>query len=188
MTDHRQPAKTTPDPGADPEATTVLPENAFPADAAAFRQALYEANAAAEEARNQYLRTLAELENIRKRTAREVENAHRFGVERFASELLGVADSLELAGQNAAKADARSLLEGQQATLRLLAKAFDKAGIVELSPAGQIFNPEQHEAMLAQPSADQAPGTVLQVVQKGYALNGRVLRPARVIVARAPDA
>jgi molecular chaperone GrpE len=190
MTDQRTPGESPADAPltGDPEATTVLPEGVFPGDAASLSRALAEATAAAEDARNQYLRTLAELENIRKRTAREVDSARRFGVERFAGDVLAVADSLELAGQSGATADARSLLEGQQATLRLLTKAFEKAGITELSPAGETFNPEQHEAMLAQPTVDQPPGTVLQVVQKGYALNGRVLRPARVIVARAPDA
>ena len=83
----------------------------------------------------------------------------------------------------------KSLLEGQEATRRLLAKAFEKAGIAELAPApGQAFNPEHHEAMVAQPTADLPPNAVVQTIQKGYSLNGRVLRPARVIVARAPDA
>ena len=123
---------------------------------------------------------------MRKRAAKDVEQAQRYAVERFAQELLPVLDGFELAQANAAAADARSLLDGQAATLRLLLKACEKAGIVELNPAGTPFNPEQHEAMVAQPSAEVPPNTVLQTVQKGYALNGRVLRPARVIVARAP--
>ena len=74
-----------------------------------------------------------------------------------------------------------------EATLRLVNRAFEKSGISVLDPAGQAFNPEFHEAMATQPSADQAPGTVMAVVQKGYLLNGRLLRPARVVIARAPD-
>ena len=93
---------------------------------------------------------------------------------------------LELAVQSAAGADARSLAEGQEATLRLLAKAFEKFDIVRIDPAGAAFDPAWHEAVMMQESAEAAPGTVLQVVQRGYQLNGRLLRPARVIVSRAP--
>ncbi len=95
-------------------------------------------------------------------------------------------DSLELAAQNAGAADARSLAAGQQATLQLLAKAFERFSILRLDPSGQSFDPTLHEAVIAQESTDAAPGTVLQVLQSGYQLNGRLLRPARVIVARAP--
>jgi molecular chaperone GrpE len=98
-----------------------------------------------------------------------------------------VKDSLELAvanstGANAGKADLASLIEGQNATLRLLAKAFEKAQIEEINPQGQPFNPELHEAMMAQPS-EAEPNTVLAVIQPGYQLNGRLLRPARVVVS-----
>jgi molecular chaperone GrpE len=79
------------------------------------------------------------------------------------------------------------LREGMDATLRLVNRAFERAGIVVLDPQGAAFNPELHEAMVAQPSADQPPGTVLAVIQRGYQLNGRLLRPARVVVARAPE-
>ncbi len=147
------------------------------------------ATAKADEHYHQYLRVLAEFDNYRKRAARDLEHARQYAVERFAQELLPAMDGFELALANAATADVKSLLQGQDATRRLLAKAFEKAGITELAPApGQPFNPEHHEAMVAQPTAEQPPDAVLQTVQKGYALNGRVLRPARVIVARAPDA
>ena len=90
---------------------------------------------------------------------------------------------------NGASSDVQSLVEGQSATLRLLQKAFEKAGIRELAPeAGSAFNPEEHEAMVSQPSADLAPNSVVTTIQKGYSLNGRVLRAARVIVSRALDA
>ncbi len=147
------------------------------------------ATAKAEEHYGQYVRVLAEFDNYRKRVARDLDQARQFAVERFAQELLPAMDGFELALANAAGADVKSLLEGQDATRRLLAKAFEKAGIAELAPdRGQAFNPEQHEAMVAQPTADLPPNAVVQTIQKGYALNGRVLRPARVIVARAPDA
>lgn len=171
----------------DPDATAVLGERAFGAGVAELERALGEARAKAEENHNQYLRALAEFDNYRKRAARELEGAQRYAVERFAQELLPVLDSFELAIASAS-ADPERLIEGQAATLRLLQKAFDKAGISALDPTGQPFDPAEHEAVVAQPSASQPPDTVLQTVQKGYRLNGRVLRPARVIVARAPDA
>ncbi|MGH8209542.1 MAG: nucleotide exchange factor GrpE, partial [Steroidobacteraceae bacterium] len=112
--------------------------------------------------------------------------ANRYGLEKFAAELLPVRDSLELAVQNADKADVGSLKQGQEATLQLLAKALEKLGIVVIEPIGEPFDPGRHEAVLAQPSDTVEPNSVLQVVQPGYELNGRLLRPARVIVAKAP--
>ena len=164
----------------------MLPENSFRPDVAALEKQLAEANAKAEENFALYVRALAELDNVRKRAARDVEQAGRQGVEKLAQELLPAMDSFELANANAAHADAKSLLEGQAATLRLLQKAFEKAGIQAVDPTGRPFDPGQHEAMVAQPTADAPPDTVLQTIQKGYVLNGRLLRPARVIVARAP--
>lgn len=152
-----------------------------------LRQQLAEAQAAAVQGREQVLRAAAELDNIRKRAARDMEQAHRYALERFAQELLPVADSLELAVASAAGADAASLAAGQEATLRLLASAFVKFAIQPIDPAGERFDPERHEAMAMQPSTTAEPDSVLQVVQRGYQLNGRLLRPARVIVARAPD-
>jgi molecular chaperone GrpE len=101
--------------------------------------------------------------------------------------LLPVKDSLDLAVENAARADAGALAEGQAATLRLLQKALERIGITELDPTGQPFDANQHEAVAAQPSATAEPGSVLLAVQRGYSLNGRLLRAARVVVARAPD-
>lgn len=149
---------------------------------------LREAEARAEEQRNAFLRAAAELENYRRRVGREVENARQFGAERLASGLLPVIDSLELALSNAGRADAATLQAGQQATHRLLLKALEAAGITEVDPAGQPFDPSLHEAMAVQPTGEQAPDTVLAVVQKGYVLNGRLLRPARVVVAGSPGA
>jgi molecular chaperone GrpE len=162
----------------------VAPEAA--SELETLRAALAEAEARAAEARDVQLRALAEVDNIRKRAARDVEAAQRFGVERFAADVIEVCDSLELGLAASAGAAADAHVEGMQATLRLLYRAFERAGILAIDPQGEPFNPELHEAMTTQVSADQAAGTVLAVVQKGYALNGRLLRPARVVIARAP--
>lgn len=130
------------------------------------------------------MRALAELDNVRKRASRDIEQAHKYGVERIANDLIGVKDSLELGLASAASAD--TLREGTRATLQLLAKALEKAGVTEIIPQGEQFNPELHEAIVMQPSAEHVPDSIVQVVQKGYQLNGRLLRPARVIVAKQP--
>jgi molecular chaperone GrpE len=174
-------------PEADVESTTVLPENpAAPDEADALRLALEAAEEQVRASRDQALRAVAELENVRKRAARDVEQAHRYAVEKLAQELLPVRDSLELAVANAGRGDPASLVAGQEATLKLLAKAFERFSIQVLDPVGEPFDPERHEAMVLQESATAAPDSVLTVVQPGYELNGRLLRPARVIVARAP--
>lgn len=174
------------------EKTTVLPETAV---ALVEMERLQNELAAAEErAKNhweQYLRSLAEIDNVRKRAAKDLESTRQFAIEKFAQDLIGVKDSLELGiatlqKDGAAKADVASLVEGQTATLRLLAKAFEKAQIEEVNPEGAAFNPELHEAMMTQPS-DAPPNTVLAVIQRGYQLNGRLLRPARVVVSAAKN-
>jgi molecular chaperone GrpE len=155
------------------------------ADAGALQASLAAAESRALESRDLYMRALAELENVRKRASRVVEQAHKFALERVAHDLIGVKDSLELGLANAA-GSAEGLREGTQATLQLLSKALEKAGLTEIVPQGEQFNPELHEAMMAQPSAEHVPNSIMQVVQKGYQLNGRLLRPARVIVAKEP--
>ena len=163
-------------------------EGEVPADAASAGSldALAAAEARAIENRNSYLRAVAELENYRKRSEREIDNARKFAIERFAQELVTVGDALE-AGINAGSANpGPALLEGAQATLRELHRAFEKAGIKIIDPAGQPFDPEWHEAMVAQESQEHPANSVLSVIQKGYSLNGRLLRPARVIVSKAP--
>jgi molecular chaperone GrpE len=155
------------------------------ADTGALQAALAAAESRALESRDLYMRALAELENVRKRASRDVEQAHKFALERVAHDLIGVKDSLELGLANAA-GSADALREGTRATLQLLSKALEKAGLTEIVPQGEQFNPELHEAMMAQPSAEHVPNSIVQVVQKGYQLNGRLLRPARVIVAKEP--
>ena len=147
---------------------------------------LADAEARAQQHRDQHLRAVAELENVRKRAQRDVEQAHRYGIEKLAQELLPVKDGLDLAVENAGRADAAALVEGQAATLRLLQKALERIGITEIDPVGQPFDANWHEAVAAQPSATAEPDSVLLVVQRGYSLNGRLLRAARVVVARAP--
>jgi molecular chaperone GrpE len=172
--------------GAEPE---VLPEaGAQLLELERLQQALEASEERAKSNREQYLRALADLENVRKRAARDIEAANRYGLEKFAAELLPVKDSLELAVQNAPRADVRSLIEGQDATLQLLTRALEKLGVTVIDPEGEPFDPARHEAMMTQASDTAEPNSVLQVVQPGYELNGRLLRPARVIVARAPGA
>ena len=153
----------------------------------AMRKALATAEESARTQRDLYLRAAAELDNVRKRAQRDIENAHRYAIEGLAAELLAVRDGLELGVRNGATADARTLLAGQEATLKLLDRTFEKFSVKQLDPAGQRFDPSLHEAVLMQESGAAAPNTVLQVVQPGYELKGRLLRPARVIVAKAAD-
>ena len=128
-------------------------------------------------------------DNIRRRTQKDLENAHKFALEKFISELLAVRDSLEL-GVDASKqenATVESLREGSEMTLSMLAGVFDKFNVVELNPQGEKFNPEHHQAMSMQPNADLEPNTVMAVMQKGYLLNDRLVRPAMVMVSKAPE-
>ena len=148
---------------------------------------LEDLQARADENWDRYLRAAAELENVRKRAARDVEHAHKFALENFGRELLAVKDSLEMGLAAAESCDAESLLAGKEATLKLLTTTLERFGIAEVDPLGEPFDPELHEAMTMQPSDDAEPGSVLTVIQKGYVLNGRLLRPARVIVASEPE-
>jgi molecular chaperone GrpE len=170
------------------EPTAVLPETATQlVELERLQRSLADAEERARSHWEQYLRALAELDNVRKRAARDMEAANRYGLEKFAAELLPVKDTLELAVHNASRADATSLREGQKATLQLLNRALERLGVTPINPQGQPFDPERHEAMMAQESKEAPANSVLQVVQPGYELNGRLLRPARVIVARSPD-
>jgi len=148
---------------------------------------LAQAQAQAEQYRDQFLRTAAELDNVRKRSAREVERAHKYGVERLVGELLAVVDSLEMGIEAAGQDAPEAVVEGSRATLKLLLAALEKFGVSPLDPLGEPFDPEWHEAMVSQPSDAAEPNSVLQVVQKGYRIQDRLLRPARVIVSRAAD-
>lgn len=186
MSEKPDPSAFSPFPGTTETAASGASTVDSAAEVVRLQTALADAEARAGAARDQALRAMAELENVRKRAQRDVESAHRYALEKFAQELLPVKDSLDLAIENAGRADAAALVEGQAATQRLLAKALERAGITELNPLGEPFDANLHEAMAAQPSGTAEPNSVLAVVQRGYSLNGRLLRAARVIVARAP--
>jgi len=151
---------------------------------------LEEAHAKAEENWEQVLRVQAELENSQRRAKRDVEHAHKFALEKFAQELLPVKDSLEMGLAAAEGSDhevADKLREGTELTLKMLGSAMEKFGIKEVNPQGEPFNPEWHQAMTMQESAEHEPNTVLTVMQKGYLLNERLLRPAMVVVSKASE-
>ncbi len=146
-----------------------------------------QAQAQAQENWDKLLRAQAELENLRKRSARDVENAHRYALDRFAADLLGVRDSLELGVQAAQESsDLDKIREGTELTLKMLVQLMEKYEISEIDPQGAQFDPDQHQAMMTQESSEAAPNTVLSVMQKGYSLKDRLLRPALVVVAKAP--
>jgi molecular chaperone GrpE len=142
----------------------------------------------AEENWNKFVRAAAELDNYRKRAARELEAARKFGAERLAQALLPVRDSIEAGIQVGATADPSAIVEGQKATLRLLDEALSAAGVLEIDPQGQPFDPTKHEALSMLPAGGAAPNTVLEVIQKGYEMHERLLRAAKVIVAKGEDA
>lgn len=154
-------------------------------DAEVIVRELQEAQAKADDYWNQLLRTRAELDNLHRRSQKDLENAHKYGLEKFLSEFLPVRDSLEL-GVNAARdpqADVAKLREGMELTLNLLQTLFEKFNVQEINPLGDKFNPEHHQAMSTQPAQDVEPNTVVTVYQKGYLLNDRLLRPALVVVS-----
>jgi len=148
---------------------------------------LAEAEAKAQENWDQLLRTRAEMDNLRRRTERELENAHKYALERFAQELLAVRDSLEmgLTVAQAENADVASIVEGTELTLKMLVSAMDKFAIKEIHPLDEPFDPEQHQAMSMLEAPDKVPNTVINVMQKGYSLNDRLIRPAMVVVSKA---
>ncbi|WP_323894192.1 nucleotide exchange factor GrpE [Aeromonas allosaccharophila] len=143
----------------------------------------------AAEERERALRTAAEMENLRRRTELDVEKAHKFALEKFANELLPVLDNLERAIELADKENEalKPMIEGVELTLKSMQSGVAKFGLVALDPLNQPFDPNAHQAMSMVPSADVAPNTVIAVMQKGYDLNGRVIRPAMVMIAKAVD-
>lgn len=178
--------------GADarPEQTSEAAETettTWPEDPAELIAMIEQERARGEATRDQLLRARAEVENVSRRKAKELENAHKFALENFVRELLQVRDSLEL-GQAAASepgADVVKLREGMDLTVKLLSDVMAKFGVEQVDPMQQPFNPEFHQAMSMQPRADVAPNTVVAVIQRGYTLNGRLVRPALVMVSQA---
>ncbi len=150
-------------------------------------QRLQDAEAKADEQRDQVLRVQAELENVRRRAERDVQGAHKFALEKFVNELLPVKDSLEMGGV-AAKvedSDLTKVSEGIDLTIKMMADVLAKFGVVEVDPVDQPFDPELHQAMSMQEVPDIKPNTVITVFQKGYLLNERLVRPAMVVVTSA---
>lgn len=169
---------TSPDDGIDPVSAEAQPT------AEELMQQLETLQGKADGYLNDLLRARAEAENLRKRTAREVENAHKFGQERFINEMLPVKDSMELglsAAQNAT--EIATLREGMELTIKAFKQALEKLGVREVNPEGEKFNPDLHQAISMQ-EGEAEPNTVLTVVQKGYRLHDRLIRPALVIVAK----
>lgn len=178
-------------PAADNEtAGEVAEEHALAEQAAADSGEAAEAGPADQrisELTESLLRARADVENMRRRCERDVANAHRYGLERFAAELLPIKDSLELglaaAGQGNASID--GVREGLELTLKMLADALQKAAVAEINPLGDKFDPEKHQAMQMQETDEAEPNTVIMVHQKGYILHDRLIRPAMVVVAKA---
>ena len=132
--------------------------------------------------KDQLLRTIAEMENVRRRSQRDVENAHKFAVEKLLGDLLPVLDSLEKAEEVAKATDnAASMAEGISLSLKLFVGILEKAGVAIVHPVGEPFDPQLHEAM-AVPNPDAEPNSVMDVMQRGYTLNGRLVRAAVIVV------
>lgn len=176
------------------DASTVSPAPTFPADAAnntetssmdtmpSLEELLRQAELASAEHHDAWLRAKAETENVRRRSLEDIARAGKFAVEKFATELLAVKDSLEAALANENQ-NAENLKAGVELTLKQLSAAFEKSRLVEISPLGEKFDPHKHQA-ISQTEADGEPNHVLSVLQKGYALHDRVIRPALVIVSK----
>ena len=148
---------------------------------------LEDAQAKATENWDHYLRAKAEMDNLRRRSIKDVESAHKFGIEKLVTEILPVLDGISM-GLAVEDASAESLREGMELTMTMLEKMMEKLGIEEIDPLNEPFDAAKHQAMSMQPNADVAPNTVIAVMQKGYSLNSRLIRPAMVMVSKAVEA
>jgi molecular chaperone GrpE len=157
-----------------------------PVEAARVDETLRKAEEAAKEHYDAWLRAKAETENVRKRAQTDVANAHKYAIENFASELLGVKDALE-AALSTESPSLESVTSGVELTLKQLSAVFQKFKLIEINPAGEKFDPHKHQAINMLES-DQPPNTVVHVLQKGYQLHDRVIRPALVTVSRQKEA
>lgn len=156
---------------------------------AELEQKLAVAEARAEENWDKAVRAQAELENVRRRSQRDLENAHKYALEKFLQDLLPIQDSMEMgvAAAQDESADIARLREGSELILKMFADLMDKNGIEAINPEGHPFDPEHHQAMTLLESPDHEPDTVVSVMQKGYKLNDRLVRPAMVVVSKAPE-
>jgi molecular chaperone GrpE len=167
-----------------PAATAPDQQPAAPADPS-LEERLRKAELAAAEHHDAWLRAKAEADNIRKRAQGEIASAHKFALEGFASDLLAVKDSLEAAIASG-NASVESMRSGIELTLKQLAGVFERYSLAEINPLGQKFDPRRHQA-ISTVESDAEPNTVVQVLQKGYLLHDRVIRPALVTVAKAKE-
>jgi molecular chaperone GrpE len=168
------------------EAEMLVEEEALDQAEEELVEQLKKAEEKAEESWETLLRTKAEMENLRKRTQKDLENAHKYGIERFVSELLPIIDSMEL-GLAAEEVSVESLREGMELTLNMASQVLEKFNIAVVNPIEEKFDPEFHQAMSMQPSDEVEPNTVIAVMQKGYTLNGRLVRPAMVMVSKRAE-
>nr|ADI21591.1 molecular chaperone GrpE (heat shock protein) [uncultured Oceanospirillales bacterium HF0130_06B06] len=148
---------------------------------------LAEAELVAERAKDDLLRVQAEMQNLRRRTEQDVEKAHKYGIEKFSAELLVVMDNLERALTSASESkdeSVKAIQDGVSLTLKSFNDCFAKFSIVAVDPLGEPFDPQLHQAIATQESPDSEPNSVIEVIQKGYTLNGRVIRPAMVMVSK----
>ena len=168
------------------DAAESAPEAETGDELSELKAQLEQASAKADENMDLALRTRAEMENLRKRQSRELENAHKYALDKMAEELLPVRDTLELGVAAAAEeqADLSKVVEGTELTLKMLTQALEKFNILEVNPVGDKFDPDLHQAISVQEGTDKPANTVLNVMQKGYTLNDRLLRPAMVVLAK----
>lgn len=156
-------------------------------DADAMSSELAALQKKADEHYDQLVRAHAEIENLKRRHTQELEKAHKYALDKFVGELLTIWDSLELGLQAAQndEADVASLREGTELTVKMFGDVMEKFNVERINPEGEAFNPEFHQAMSMVPNAEMAPNTVMAVMQKGVSLNGRLIRPAMVVVSQA---
>ena len=189
-TGQARPAAEDQTPGAPPaEVANEAGDQADPAapevDIEALQLQLKKETEQAEANRELALRTRADMENLQKRTARDIENAHKYALQGFVNELLPIMDSLQLGLAASGDTDnIKELRAGMELTLKMFGAALDKFGVRMIDPLDEKFNPEQHEAVSMQEAEGKASGTVISVMQKGYELNGRLIRAATVMVAK----
>ena len=157
-------------------------------DISILQAELEKAQQEAADAKDQAIRAVAESQNIRRRAAQDVEKAHKFALEKFVNDMLPVADNLERAieSSNAEGAEIKTLVEGVELTLKSLVSGLERHNVEQINPEGQPFNPEIHQAMTMVEDPNVEPNSVVNVFQKGYTLSGRLVRPAMVVVSKAP--
>jgi molecular chaperone GrpE len=170
-----------PEPELDQEQAEVVDQQTEPVDPEVMEAELAKV-------KDQLLRTIAESENIRRRASRDVENAHKFAVEKLLNDLFPVLDSLEKAVETATQpTGAEAIAEGVELSLKMFVSTLEKSGVAQIDPLGEPFDPQHHEAMAMVPNPDAEPNSVMEVMQKGYLLNERLVRAAKVIVVKAAD-